>query len=351
MKLLKILFFSFILLIVASYFLVNYGLKVATAKTLEMVPSRASEFGLVVHDISFDNAYISSYNSISWSRPRAKVSVKNDKLIKSSLVFSTELNQLTMKLLDLGGQMYSVSADGIVLETEGRSANNTSDVDKKLLQSKLLDGTFRLNFTIDLMSPLRSLRPLLSELIYFARHGETEADLDFQGVISSSIKNQAIVLGVYSEKEDRKSRLKVRREDLSQAASLLDLRLTESELDILASNPQKSPDLLSIKNYAQDQAKKISIQDERISEDAYRHILWSYTLTKTYGEVFAEQVTDAHEKGMTGNTKKEMEQDYNNNSIGRAYAKAGISESAIADRMLRDPNVITEYSKGWQKSP
>ena len=74
--------------------------------------------------------------------------------------------------------------------------------------------------------------------------------------------------------------------------------------------------------------------------DAYRHVLWSYSLTKEFGPKFAEQVTDAHEKYDFENTEAEHRMDYNNNAVGRQYALKNVDLVSILERIVKDPDVI-----------
>jgi hypothetical protein len=56
-------------------------------------------------------------------------------------------------------------------------------------------------------------------------------------------------------------------------------------------------------------------------------------------------VTDAHEVGATyesGAASRRM--DLHNNSVGRAYALAGVAEREIVNRVFQDPNVIRDLS-------
>jgi hypothetical protein len=77
-----------------------------------------------------------------------------------------------------------------------------------------------------------------------------------------------------------------------------------------------------------------------VPEDAYRHVLWSYLLTKEFGGAFAVEVTNAHETGKTGNTREERLMDINNNEIGREYARRGEEEQELLKLTLTDPRVI-----------
>ena len=116
--------------------------------------------------------------------------------------------------------------------------------------------------------------------------------------------------------------------------------MTDAEIDVLADNPVRVPKLNKIRDHARSVSHKAYGGDPTVPEDAYRHTLWSFTLTNEYGPEFAQTVTDAHEIGATWNTEADHRMDYNNNKVGRDYAKAGVPESDILKRVLEDPAVI-----------
>ena len=59
-----------------------------------------------------------------------------------------------------------------------------------------------------------------------------------------------------------------------------------------------------------------------------------------FEESFAKEVTDAHEIGAESNSEFDHKMDYNNNALGRKYAKQGIKEADVQQRVLTDPNII-----------
>ena len=55
----------------------------------------------------------------------------------------------------------------------------------------------------------------------------------------------------------------------------------------------------------------------------------------------AESLTNAHEIGAVNrNTEADHQMDYNNNKVGRDYAKAGYAEGQILQMVRTDPQVI-----------
>ncbi|MEM9354433.1 MAG: hypothetical protein AAGA92_15615, partial [Planctomycetota bacterium] len=111
-------------------------------------------------------------------------------------------------------------------------------------------------------------------------------------------------------------------------------------IELIASMPLRTPRLLRIKNDAESTAKQAYEADESVPQDAYRHVLWNFLLTRAFDEQTAQAVTDAHEAGDTGNSKAEREMDYNNNAVGRRYAAEGVRRPEILEKLLSDPEVI-----------
>jgi hypothetical protein len=125
-----------------------------------------------------------------------------------------------------------------------------------------------------------------------------------------------------------------------RAAGHVDKDLTEAEIAIVHRYPEEAPKIAQITKYAKDKSEEARRKDPRVPEDAYRHVLWSYLLTKEFGAEFAKEITDAHEFGATGNTPRERRMDLMNNEAGRRYALEGYPEDSILERVMRDPKVI-----------
>ncbi|MBL4576492.1 MAG: hypothetical protein JKY51_10430 [Opitutaceae bacterium] len=87
-------------------------------------------------------------------------------------------------------------------------------------------------------------------------------------------------------------------------------------------------------------ALKASQGERQFPKDAYRHVLWSFLLTKQFGGESAEMVTDAHEVGATYESSPlAIRMDYHNNAVGRRYAGSGIKEEELLSLVLTGPLV------------
>ena len=120
---------------------------------------------------------------------------------------------------------------------------------------------------------------------------------------------------------------------------LLDVELTDAEVEVISKYPDRAQRVAEISLDATIRAKQLYKDDRTIPEDVYRHIFWSYWLTKEYGPEFAELVTDAHEIGDTHDTPGESLKDMLNNKLGRDYALRGYSEEEVIERIKTDPDV------------
>ena len=115
--------------------------------------------------------------------------------------------------------------------------------------------------------------------------------------------------------------------------------------EVIAHYPNKVPAMLRITREAKQKSQHQKGQNNSFPEDAYRHIYWSYHLTRALGPELAKEITDAHETA-PGNSKRERQMDYHNNEVGRSYANENLSNEDIKNRALnageiiRNPNQI-----------
>lgn len=152
----------------------------------------------------------------------------------------------------------------------------------------------------------------------------------------------------YTGKPLDKTQVRELERDL-RSSGQLDRKLTAAEVQIISENPDKAGKIAEITEYAQIKAKEAAARNPDISEDSYRHVLWSYMLTKEFGEEFSEKVTSAHEIGST-NTAEESQKDLRNNEIGRQLAAQGASETDIL-RQLAPGTSGGVSSPGAEKAP
>jgi hypothetical protein len=118
--------------------------------------------------------------------------------------------------------------------------------------------------------------------------------------------------------------------------------LTAQEISLLSRFPLRSAELVSIKERAIHESHRAYLDNRAVPEDAYRHVLWSYLLTRKFGESFAKLVTDAHEnEGASDNDNDaDHRMDLANNAAGRSYAARGVGEDQILQTLMSDRTVV-----------
>jgi hypothetical protein len=133
-------------------------------------------------------------------------------------------------------------------------------------------------------------------------------------------------------------------DDILVAAQQLDLDLVQQEADVIARHPGKALAMIKITR----DAKRLSVMEKSrnssFPEDAFRHVYWSYTLTREFGAELAKEITDAHENE-PGNTPQERKMDYHNNEVARSYAATALTLEDLKSRALTSPEIIRHPSE------
>jgi hypothetical protein len=138
-------------------------------------------------------------------------------------------------------------------------------------------------------------------------------------------------------------------DDVIEIAKGFSEKLNDAEVELVSRYPTRIASLLAIKERASKEADREYNNDQTFPGDAYRHILWSYQLTREFGAEFAELVTNAHEEGEEASQGKDRAKDLNNNKVGRDWAKQGIPEHHLKERVQTDPQVIRQLKQTESK--
>ena len=151
------------------------------------------------------------------------------------------------------------------------------------------------DLSVDKSAPMADLRYIYRELLHLVREGETALPGEIHAQVQTLLDGEAVGVRLKAVPSEAGTSLQVDREDLARQAKHFSRPLTDAEIDVVAEHPLRAPRLLFLKKYAENTAAAARESDASVPEDAYRHVLWSFHLTREYGPTFAEQVTDAHE--------------------------------------------------------
>ncbi len=332
-----ILFFAAFLLGHAALAWVQFR---ATEYASGYVRQEAAGHGVRLHDVSFRCGGFAALNALRWENIRANVEVQPGGSFARERSFAVTIRKLELvwtalpasfELRARGIRMVS----GIVTDTFEEKTGTAERIDR---------GTLRLPLTYAFWNRRMARREegvLFHELRDLMRKGETRLALDFQATAFFEIHGIPIEAGILSGRQAGLTFLRIPNADLLTISAVLEEGLTGEEIRILSRRPVLAPQLLKIRNYARTTAYRAGKQNKAVPKDAYRHVLWSYLLTREFGEAFAQEVTNAHEVDpVIASTQAQHKMDFNNNAIGRRYARLGYEEATILSRLLKDPAVI-----------
>jgi len=301
----------------------------------------ATGHGVKLQSLDFRCAGFSSFNSLRWKKINVRIEIPAGGVFSKARMFSVKARSMEVSWIGLFPPLFEVRAGGIQIESQvlaetlgGQTAG----------AEKTDQGTLRFQTVYTFWNRSKARREagsLFNKLLEFARKGKTPLMLDFKTAVSFEIHGAPIRASIESRQIDGITFLRMPVQDLITISAVLDEGLTSQEIRILSENPMLAPQLLKIRNYARTTAYRAGKNDASVPKDAYRHVLWSYLLTREFGEAFSEKVTQAHEiNAVLDNTAAQTAMDFKNNAVGRKYARLGYEESSLLSRLRKDPAVV-----------
>lgn len=327
--------------ILAAFMAADTLLDSLTLKAITLLTSPESGAQATVKNVTYGEIETKLFRAIAWQDLGADLNLAGKSEILPNASLTLQIAKVELQLTDLAAKKITVVASGISIAPLGKTqiTNELPEMQTTLLQ----DGKLTIPVQLTSWSPAvirQQVKDLIHEGAELARSGTTALPLTFTGNSQFTINGDPITVKLFIRRENERGALTIDSESLQAVSTHLREELTPAEIELLTKNPFKTPTLLQIRNEAQKTAKAEHEKTASVPEDAYRHVLWSYLLTKSYGPEFAQQVTDAHELGATNNSEADHRMDYKNNEVGRRYAQQQYRRAELLSRLLKDPEVI-----------
>ncbi len=343
MKKLFLFCFAVAVLGVAVYFSLGVLVEKTSRRALRELAAQGEERGIRVLDAGFQESGFGFSKGVYWRNVAVALRPEDTSVPYLRGDAAIRVREVTLRLESLSARTVKVRAKGIEIEA-GKEETPTTEADRfppSRITGDEASVTFRLA-SLSLRQVRSDIKDAVEEIKDFARHGRCALPVTFSGTATFPVKGKMFEVVLSVQRAVDEWILAMGERDVVAMSMEFDLEkpLTEAEIALLSRHPLKAPRLLQFRAYARDKAQKANKADSKVPEDAYRHVLWSYLLTKEYGEEFAEKVTNAHEEGMTGNTREEKEMDLSNNAVGRRCAKLDYRESRILRVVMTYPDVI-----------
>jgi hypothetical protein len=195
--------------------------------------------------------------------------------------------------------------------------------------------------TSDLLHPRRMSERLKQAVNDLYCKNYTKEDFRFKGDLSLRFDDTPFCVGFYTASvQGGGTVFRLDEADLRLIArNSVENECSDEEIDLMVKNPLKTPYIIYASLKTRKMVKEALRKDPSVPYDAYRHVLWSYHLTRKLGPVFAKKVTDARES-RSDNSEAEHLMDYQNNKIGVKYALSNIPEAEILLLVRSDPEVV-----------
>jgi hypothetical protein len=334
---------SFFLVIINADKLVNHY----SHQIVKILNERAVRHGARIKNFSYTDVHFTSLNTITWRNINAKVTLPHPSEILAINNLQVNANLLSMQISGFIMPEFSFAVTGMNVTgavTQGDLQNSSTHQAENLAVSQA-----SIRFRLDLFSKKTisaQLRDIAHNIYDITDSGQTLYPITLKAVGSFNVRDERVKALLTVKRQGSEYLIILNKESLKIISWLFEEPLTEPEINILSKNPFRAPRLLKIKDEAQKISHKAHSMNDTVPEDAYRHILWSYLLTRQYGTDFAQQVTDAHEQGNTDNSAAEHRMDYTNNRIGRRYASQKYGKEDILFQLLRDSEVVRNATGG-----
>ncbi len=327
--------FTALLLLVVGGFVLLYALSSSLLHQLSVTHLEKVELIANGHDfrnidIQFSEVHLSGLRTATWST----IDIRGEKIHTNNVI------PLRLTIDEVHARVVELHPLEVELEIEDFKVGGASLEQQKRFQFLLSGEHFKINEKIDLNSPGEALHHLAATLDALASGKHVSEPFE-------------ISAGILLEKDEilQPVRLVARRyqdgfglafstEDLKKFTSRLSGNYTAGEIDLISRYPFRALKLIDIKRDAESSAQAQGAKHKNFPEDAYRHILWSFLLTRAYGHEYAQMVTDAHEEGLAGNDVFAREMDLMNNKLGRDYAQSQVGREDLVKKVLEDKRVI-----------
>ena len=341
-------FFVFILIVaiiaIPILYLVSQPiLEVASQALINYIFTRDDAFmpGAQIERPTFGSVRLTSFNAVSWYNVLTGASVRAGVVSSKSSIFTIKVERATVVIRNPFKLSFLLRLRGLrVKEEEGAATTGLFEGARDRLAGYEVDIPFELQ-SLSPESLQTQMRYISYNLVGFMTRGKTNMPVEFSGETTFIVQGKPVKVRLGMTHEGGQNSLVMDRNQLLDIARQMgEEELTDAEVDLVSRNPLQAPEILRITNYARQESQKAHREDSYVPEDAYRHVLWSFLLTKSFGASFAKEITDAHEEGAAMQTEQDKRMDLNNNAVGRRYAQRGYSEGELLNLVMNDPDVI-----------
>lgn len=326
------LFLVLIIIAVTCYFSGNYILTRVSHKYVAELKSKLEAKGLFFEELEYRDITIRTLRSISINDVNLNFTLDKEIYGRKSFHSSFQAKTIVINLVSIQEAEITFSLNDFSLHVEPDEST------ERRTFGEFEKAHFSSRIPINLRTPEKSAKEVLLQVEALFQQNKAFG-LSLSGTAKIFVGEERVKLALKTIDKGDSVSLQFDQADILQAAKTFDIELAEKEAEVIANHPSLVPDMMRITGDARQKSRAYRSRDKSFPEDAFRHVYWSYQLTREFGYTIAKQITDAHETA-PGNTANERAMDYHNNEIARDLAKAELSEAQILNLVLTSNNII-----------
>ncbi len=310
----------------------NYAIEKAVEKFIGELKPKLENKGVLIENFSYGDISINSPKSIKIKNVDLNFKLKKEEFGDNSYKANFKASYIIVKLASIrdASGTFSINNFSIYIEPDDKR------VEKPF--GKIENATFRCGIPTSLKHPEEDAATILYEVEKLFEENVAQR-LELSGDVQLGIDGKEVALGLTTKQYADSVSLRFNKDDIFRASKEFELELTEKEAEIIAHYPSKVPVMLRITREAKHKSYDLKRKNPSFPEDAFRHIYWSYHLTRALGPKLAKEITDAHETA-PGNTQKERLMDYHNNEVGRDLANKDYSDEELMEIVMKSKEII-----------
>ncbi len=334
MRILKWVSITFLILVIIAYFIGGYIARYLVKHGLEYIEPELASQGIVLKHFHYGDVQMRSPNSFSIKNVDIEFDLEREFYGKKS--FSAEFNSgiVVVRLSNFRDPTLKFSLRDFNLYIQPNEENPNRPF------GKFENASWSGEAPLRIYNARESGELILEKLNTLFNNNSIPDEIDFKGDAILNLDGQDIRIRMYTETNDGRTFLFFDKDDLLAAADNFEnFNLSEEEALLLSQYPARTLHILKITRDAQRISEKEKSRNSDFPDDAFKHIYWSYHLTRTFGPEFSMEITDAHET-MPNNTPEQRKMDFHNNELGRILASESLSVDDLRRYVMNSKDVI-----------
>lgn len=334
MRLIKWIIVSIAIVVLTVYYTGGYIAGKLVKYGIELIQPELETQGITITEFDYGKINMFSFTSFRIRDVRILLNLEREIYGKKSFSADFTAESVIIRLSSLRSPAIRITLQDFDLYIQPIEDNPEKSF------GKFEKAYWSSNTPIELHSIKESGEFIVNKLNTLFRENSIPDPVEFRADALLNLDGHDIRIRTYTERVNGRTFLRFNPDDiLSAAENWEDVDISEKEAQILSQYPARTLHIIKITRDAWRISDREKSHRDDFPDDAFKHIYWSYHLTRTFGTEFAKQITDAHET-LPNNTPEQRKMDFHNNEIGRNLAAQDLTVEQIRRRVLEDPNII-----------